>query len=435
MKSIQRKVDGFLKNFRMHPLDVEMETTVQTFLEEMKRGLEGKKSTLEMIPTYLEAGIEPPSGKRVIVADAGGTNFRVAAVYFDDQKNPVIENLQRYQMPGIERHVGKDEFFKTVAAYLKDVAGVSDRMGFCFSYPSEILPSKDARLIRFVKEVKAPEVEGELIGANLNRALAEAGLGGDKRMVLMNDTVATLLAGCGYQNRAFGGYIGFILGTGTNCCYMESNANIKKKKDLDPNQGQIINTESGGMGKGYFGKLDARFDKTTNNPGVHKFEKMISGAYLGPLFLMVMQTACKEGLFGKEATAALKKLSELDTKAMNDFMQYPYGDNPLAVACKQGDPADTQTLYGLADRITERAAKLTAINLAAMALKSGTGTDPTRPIAIVAEGTTFYQMKTLKSRVEFYLKQYLENKKGIYTEIISVENATLIGAAIAGLTN
>ncbi len=70
-----------------------------------------------------------------------------------------------------------------------------------------------------------------------------------------------------------------------------------------------------------------------------------------------------------------------------------------------------------------------------MAIKSGSGTDPSRPICIVAEGTTFYQMKGLKNRVEFYLKQYLENKLGIHYEIISVDNATLIGAAIAGLTN
>jgi hexokinase len=44
-------------------------------------------------------------------------------------------------------------------------------------------------------------------------------------------------------------------------------------------------------------------------------------------------------------------------------------------------------------------------------------------------------MKTLKSRIEFYLKDYLEDKKYIYTEIVRVENATLVGAAIAGLTN
>jgi hexokinase len=92
-------------------------------------------------------------------------------------------------------------------------------------------------------------------------------------------------------------------------------------------------------------------------------------------------------------------------------------------------------LYAVSERLVERAAKLTAINLTAMAIKSQQGTDPVRPICIVAEGTTFYNMKNLRSGVEFYLKQYLENDRGIYTEIVMVENATLIGAAKAGLIN
>ena len=53
----------------------------------------------------------------------------------------------------------------------------------------------------------------------------------------------------------------------------------------------------------------------------------------------------------------------------------------------------------------------------------------------MVEGTTFYHLRYLKQRVEYYLKDYLENRKGIYYEIMNVENATLIGAAIAGLTN
>ena len=92
-------------------------------------------------------------------------------------------------------------------------------------------------------------------------------------------------------------------------------------------------------------------------------------------------------------------------------------------------------LYAIADRLVERAAKLTAVNLSAMAVKTGCGTDATRPICIVADGTTFYHMKTLRSRVEFYLKNHLEDQRGIYTEIITVKNAPIIGAAIAGLTN
>jgi hexokinase len=338
-------------------------------------------------------------------------------------------------MPGVERELGRAEFFEIMAGYLKDVADAAKNIGFCFSYAVEILPNKDGRLIRFSKEVKAPEVYGQLIGENLNRAMSAAGMPGDKHIVLLNDTVVTLLAGVGWQNKAYSSYIGFILGTGTNCCYVESNANIKKKKDLDGTQSQIINTESGGFARCHRGKIDAAFDRTTTNPGVHKFEKMISGAYLGPAFLCTAKKACEDGLFSDAVTEGLARVSALDTKDMSEFMQYPYGDNLLAKVCRAGDGDDALTLYHIADRLTERAAKLTAVNLSAMAVKCGQGTDPTRPICIVAEGTTFYQMKTLKPRVEFYLKQHLENKHGIFTEIISVENATLIGAAIAGLTN
>ena len=435
MDKTQRKVVHFLKEYQMDPVDVDFEENIEVFLSQMQRGLGGQKSTLEMIPTYLGVENEVPSHRRVIVADAGGTNFRVATVYFDDMKNPVIENLRLFKMPGVEREFGRTEFFNAMAEYFRDVASAANEIGFCFSYPVEILPNKDGRLIRFSKEIKAAAVVGHLIGEELNRAMSSMGLSANKHIVLLNDTVATLLAGCGYKNRSFSSLVGFILGTGTNCCYIESNANIKKNKDLDQQLCQIINTESGGMSQGYRGKIDASFDKTTNNPGLYKLEKMISGAYLGPLYQHTLGKACKDGLFSKTVVDTLGKLPKLDTKEMNAFMLYPYGDNLLASACKQGDPSDTQTAYGIADRLTERAAKLTAINLSAMAIKSGQGTDPTRPICIVAEGTTFYAMKTLRQRVEYYLKQCLENKKGIYTEIVSVENATLIGAAIAGLTN
>ena len=435
MKKIKQNVTRFLRKYRMDYLDVDIDLVIDSFLSEMQRGLAGKKSTLDMIPTYIEVGADVPTNKRVIVVDAGGTNFRVATVYFDNQKKAIIENLRLYKMPGVQHEIGKDEFFKIIAGYLKDVAGAAQNIGFCFSYAVEMFPNKDGRLIRFSKEIKAKDVVGQFIGENLNRALASMGLGGDKHIVLLNDTVVTLLAGVGYQNRSFGSYIGFILGTGTNTCYVEKNTNIKKTKGLDLLKSQIINTESGNFGKIKQGKIDAAFDKSTANPGIHKFEKMISGAYLGPLCLATIHKACDDNLFSTGIATALWQISELDTKDMNAFLLYPYGNNSLADAAKQGNADDSLTLYYIADRLTERAAKLTAINLSAMAIKSGQGTDPSRPICIVAEGTTFYQMKGLKNRVEFYLKQYLENKLGIYYEIVSVDNATLIGAAIAGLTN
>jgi hexokinase len=435
MKKIKQNAIRFLIKNKMDYLDVDIDIAIDAFKSEMQKGLAGKKSSLDMIPTYIETGVEVPTNKRVIVIDAGGTNFRVAVVHFNEQKKPIIENLSLYKMPGVQHEIGKDEFFKTMAGFLKDVAGASPSIGFCFSYPAKIFPNRDGRLIRLSKEIKAKEVIGEFIGEGLNRAIVSMGLGGDKHIVLLNDTVVTLLAGIGYQNRSFGSYIGFILGTGTNTCYIEKNSNIKKTQGLDSSKCQIINTESGNFGKIKQGKTDITLDKSTINPGVQKFEKMISGAYLGPLFLQTIHKACDDGLFSTGAANALWQISELDTKDMNAFLLYPYGNNPLANAAKQGNADDSLTLYYIADRLTERAAKLTAINLSALAIKSGQGTDPSRPICIVAEGTTFYQMKGLKNRVEFYLKQYLENKLGIHYEIISVDNATLIGSAIAGLTN
>jgi hexokinase len=242
------------------------------------------------------------------------------------------------------------------------------------------------------------------------------------------------LAGVGYENRSFGSYIGFILGTGTNTSYVESHSNITKQDGLSPDGSMIINVESGGMGRAHRGMLDNIFDESTQNPGVHTFEKMISWAYLGSLVLLTMKQAVNDGLLANKTAEAIAGFADLDTKDLNDFMNYPYGDNPLALSAK-GRSEDLQLLYAIADRLIERAARLTAVNLSAMAVRTGQGADPTRPICIVADGTTFYHMKTLKSRVQFYLKQHLEDERGIHTEIVHVENAPLIGAAIAGLTN
>ena len=432
MGDIKKTAVDFLKNYQMDYSDVDFGSNLECFLDEMKRGLAGQGSSLEMIPTFIETVNKIPANRRVIVADAGGTNFRVATVYFDENKQPVIEKLKKFSMPAIDQGLSSKDFFAAMAEYFRENINEADEIGFCFSYPVEIMPNKDGRVIRFAKEIKAPEVVGKLVSENLNTAFEELGLA-SRHIVLLNDTVATLLAGVGYQNRDFSSYIGFILGTGTNCCYVEDNANITTRT-LPSGQRQIINTESGGMGKAHRGKIDCDYDASTNNPGVHTFEKMISGAYLGPVFLFTIRQAAADGLFSSETAAAIEQRTDLSTKDMNDFMFYPAGDNPLANACK-GNEKDTTLLYVLADRMVQRAAKLSAINLSAIALKSGCGTDPTRPICIVADGTTFYQMKTLKSRIEFYLKQHLEDQRGIYTDIIGLDNAPVIGAAIAGLTN
>ena len=440
MREIRDKVRRFLKDNGMSYEDIDMDKFCNIFIQEMQEGLAGRDSSLAMIPTYIEVGKDIPAGKRVIVLDAGGTNFRAATVYFGDPRQPqagaVIENFVQKPMPGLDKEASKEEFFGTIVDYMGGVVDSNNSIGFCFSYPTEILPSKDGRLIRFCKEVKAKQVEGELIGENLVTAIEAAGYKGSMRIVILNDTVATLLAGrSAFQDRAFDSYVGFILGTGSNCCYIESNRNIAKKGDLDPNKEQIVNIESGSFGRAPRGAIDLQLDESTLDPGKYTFEKMFSGAYLGALCLKTLREAGREGLVSKALTEELLALKDLETKDINSFMYFPEGDNPLAISCSRGREQDRIAVWYLLDALIERAAKLVAILLSSVVLKTDKGKNPCTPVCITAEGTTFYELKSLKAKIDYYLKSFLEGTHNRFIEIVSAENATLIGAAIAGLTN
>ncbi len=437
MDKIRSRVKAFLGKQGMYHGDIRIQETCDIFLSEMDKGLAGRKSSLAMLPTYIETQRELPRNRPVIVMDAGGTNFRVATVTFRDSGESEIADFKVYPMPGITAEVGKDEFFGTMAGYVKDSADKSPNVGFCFSYPIEMFPSKDGRALYFSKEIKAPEAAGQMIGESLGQALGRLGVSQEKHFVLLNDTVATLLAGrAELSGRRYESYIGFILGTGTNTSYVESNENIRKARDLDPEKSQIVNVESGGFGKAPRGRTDKKFDAASVSPGINTFEKMISGAYIGPLCLVTARAGAKEGLFSKTAAERLNGVQAATTKDISNFLSRPEGgNNLLSSALIDAPEEDVVTLYHLADALVERAAKLTAINLSSVALKSGKGHNPCRPICIVAEGTTFYRLKSLRQKVEYYLKQYLVEKKRVHYEIVNVENATLIGAAIAGLTN
>jgi hexokinase len=95
--------------------------------------------------------------------------------------------------------------------------------------------------------VKVRDVEGGLIGKNLIDALKKRGCNEEKSFIILNDTVATLLAGkAASPDRVFDSYIGFILGTGTNICYSEKCSNIGKVPELKGKDGSmLINIESG----------------------------------------------------------------------------------------------------------------------------------------------------------------------------------------------
>jgi len=425
----------FLKANRMDPDQFTMEHESSLFIDEMEKGLTKKPSSLMMLPTYLSAKGNIPFNEPVIVLDAGGTNFRVATVLIEDDGSPRIQNFKNFPMPGTGggEPVGKDDFFNTIAGYMKGVIHTSSKIGFCFSYPTEMLKSGDGKLITFTKEVKAPEVEGAVLGGNLLKALERSGYSEKKEIVILNDTVATLLASrIGHTGKEFATHIGFILGTGMNCSYMEKNSNIKKlEKFLQNSEEQIINIESGKFAGFTGGIIDREFTLSTDKPEESLFEKKISGAYQGPLALEVLRKAAENKLFSKSAAAQIDALGFLETKTMDSFLHTPYDTaNTLAQLCTEDDRI---IMYTLLDRLIERAAKLTAASLAAVVLKTGKGHNPSKPVCIAADGTTFFKTKGLRFRTSYYLKEFLETKHHIFTEFTHRDDAPLIGAAVAAL--
>ena len=425
---ILTKTKFFLKDYGMSVDDVDIDRVCESIISEMESGLKGEKSSLEMIPTYVDVPRNLPVMDPVIVIDAGGTNFRSGLAQFTESMEFQIQSFSRTSMPGTERYLSKDEFFRAMADIVNVISKRSDKIGFCFSYPTLIYPNRDGRLIRFVKEIKAPDVEGELIGQNLLNALGEK-----KKIVLLNDTVATLLAGkAASPDRFYTSYIGFILGTGMNGSYIESCKNIGKL--TENNDYQIINTELGNFNKLSRGVIDHELDNDTVNPGVNSFEKMFSGGYLGELLLHTLKKAADDGLMEERISKKLKTITNLKTEDMNDFLTSPERGNILADICQSENSDNREILYYIANNLVERSAKLAAAALSSLCLKSEAGHSVSKPICITIEGSTFYKLKNLRDLTLYYVKDYLTDKKGINVDIINVKDATIKGAAIAGLS-
>ena len=380
---------------------------LEAFRVEMEAGLAGASSSLAMLPTYLSplaAGVEGTGA----VVDAGGTNLRTGLAVVDAGGQVTLEQVVKRAMPGRGAEVSAADFYESICAGLLPVADRFDRIGFCFSYPAEILPNRDGRLLRWTKEIQIPEMVGSCVGADLVAALEQRGAG-RKSVTVLNDTTATLLGGCS-AGRAFGAeeFVGFILGTGTNCACLHG--------------GQIFNMESGNFAGWSFSAVDDRLDALQVNRGQYRFEKAVSGAYLGPLTLVAMQEAAQEGLFSAAGAAVIEGWYELDTVSLSMRLA---GE---AVPAWELAEKDERVMLRIFEGLVERAALFSAVNMgAAMVLDR---TEGAAPICVNANGSTFHRTPGLAAQTEVFMRELLE-PFGREFRVVRVADAPALGAAMA----
>ena len=409
---------------------IDRQAMIATFLSEMEKGLKGEPSSLRMIPTYVGVNGKIPQGAKAAVLDAGGTNFRSAVVSIP----PTIEDKMNQPMPGAKSDVTEDEFYGAFAEELKRVApkATVKKYGWCFSYNCDATPELDAKLNCWTKGVRAPMIVGQYVGKELLKRL------GGGEIAIVNDTVATLLAAKATEgDKTYSSYLGFILGTGTNTAYVEKNRNIVKLQGLDPSGSMIINAESGSFDKLAQSNFDKAMDQKTQDPGHNPLEKMIAGGYLGGVGLELYKAAAKAGLFSAKAASAIGGIGALETMDFDNFcaaFKKEGRDNPLDAIF--ADPDDAKMARRLGIPVFERAAVLTAIHLAAFCIKSGEGADDSAPIAINADGSTYYKTRAIPfaDTVKKELDDMLVQRRNIHYCITpQVDDAPMVGAAIAAM--
>ena len=430
-------VSAFLMkhNFVNH---IDVLALAQGILDDMRKGLRKEPSDQDMIRTFCNPPKDTAKNQSVIVIDAGGTNFRSCLVTFDAAGVPSISEMEKTRMPGVERELSRKEFFEQIAANLEHLKNKADRIGFCFSYPMEIQNDGDGILLGFSKEVKAPEVVGSKVGECLKAALAEHGWNTIKQVTMCNDTTSALLAGAATagDTHRYSSYIGYILGTGMNAAYLQPEwiATPSARND-EKIEKQIIVCESGKFKNINRSDFDVEFDKTTVKPGSFYLEKQCSGAYLGPVSTIIIQTAAKEGLFSPKMAEELLKLEPLTLIEMDKYLHSPYNkDCALGkLACDVATADDCDILFQLLDAVVERSARCSAAILTACAIQTGEGKNASNSICILCNGTTFYKTYKVRERTYGYLDQVLTNQLGIYWDIVSAENDITLGTAIAGL--
>jgi len=350
-----------------------------------------------------------------LVLDLGGSNIRTAVLSLQKgtviiEKGPLKVNIPLKRGVALER-----EKYLNIQSELIISLDPPDGMplGYCFSYPTTPLPNGDATLINWTKEVFVPDTEGYPVGKILLDHLKNQGVW-CSRVAVINDTVASLLSGFALLTLPKPDvYIGLIVGTGTNMAtFIDSHHIPKLTKELDWRGPIPVNLESGNFDPPHLTPWDKKVDDESENTGKQRFEKAVSGVYLGRIFKTIFPESNFNPKCGAEGLVHM--LNESQGKGEDN-------DHDL-----------------VALQIYNRSAKLVAASLAGL-IKLLNESITTKTVNIVAEGSLFWgklrgdqhYLNMTKSTLKSLLTDL--DLPDVEVEFVKIENANLIGSAIAAL--
>ncbi|KAF7122681.1 hypothetical protein CNMCM5793_000791 [Aspergillus hiratsukae] len=392
---------------------------VKEYVREMCEGLTKEHTTLSQIPTFVTSVPNGTEKGLYLAVDLGGTNFRVCSI---DLHGDTTFNLTQSKIM-IPRELmasgtSKDLFLflaRQIEAFLRihhnehfethlrrrrqpDHEEELFDLGFTFSFPVRQLGINKGTLIRWTKGFNIPDAVGHDVCALLQNAIDELDLP-VRVAALVNDTVGTLMARSYTSPGATGTLIGAIFGTGTNGAYVEKLDRITKLRtiehsDYEKSTGEmIINAEWGSFDNHLSvlpnTKWDKELDEDSNNPGIQMFEKRVSGMFLGEILRRALLDLHKDAAFGLFRPSQSSKVVTPENSPLyrqwgidTSFLSLVEADKTegmdevkaaLKDHLKIENPsnADCQAVKLLVHAIGKRAARLSAVPLAAILISTG----------------------------------------------------------------
>ncbi|WFE85767.1 hexokinase [Parabacteroides chongii] len=381
--------------------------------QKVEEGLAKENAEIQCLPTFITPKNNNINGK-ALVLDLGGTNYRVATVNFANDKatihpeNGWKKDLSVMKTPDFTR----EELFKELADPIGEIKrDVEMPIGYCFSYAAESLPGGDAKLLHWTKGVHIKEMLGQPVGKPLLEYLNERNEPKFTNIKVLNDTVASLFAGLTDSN--YDAYIGLIVGTGTNMATFIPADKITKLPVSIQADGLIpVNLESGNFHPPFLTTVDEMVDACSDSRGMQRFEKAVSGMYLGEIL---------------KSTFPLDEFEEkFDAQKLTTIMNYP--------------DIHKEKYVQVAHWIYNRSAQLVASSLAGLISLLVSYNKDIKKVCLVAEGSMFWSLNRNDKNYNVLVMEELDillNELGIgdvKVHVNKMNNANLVGTAIAALS-
>lgn len=434
-KDLKELKDSFDINQR------EQDNIIRNLHIEMKKGLSGVRSSLKMIPSF----VEPPTGYKkgkYLVIDLGGSNLRLMLISLG--RKVTILKKEEITIKDKIKTGTKDDFFDYISNALYDFMKKinldnpeqEQKLGFTFSFPVSKESTTSGKLLKWTKGYDIKGVKGKDIVKLLNKSMEKIGIKNVKVVALLNDAVGTL-AYRKYTHKDCD--VSVILGTGTNAAYIEDTSKITKQNIslTSTRKKMIINTEWGNFSKLRRTDYDRKLDEMSENPGEYKLEKMVSAKYIAELTKIIindfigkndfsdnMKSWNNSQLFDAEDMSEIIRDNSTELNLVREKLRKFDVDNSVLI--------DREVLKSICKIVMDRSAKVVATLIVGIILKIDMELNKTHLVAI--DGTLYEKAIGFKEKLRENIDILLGKKRNKIKLMLTKDGSGKGAAVVAAPT-